>query len=339
MSEEKVRVAVIGCGIFGSIHATSFAQDERSELVWVCDVDERRARKAAALHRCRWTSSSREIARDRSVAAVSIATPDFAHTAVALEMLRAGKHVLIEKPLATSLKEARSIVEAARKAKVKLMVDFHNRWSPPFVAARRMVQEGRFGELVVGYARLSDRREVPLRWLAWAGRSGPQWFLMPHLLDLLRWLTGQEAVEVFATGARGVLREHGLDCLDAVQAQVRYSKGLATAEACWVLPDGWPSVIDFKVSLVGTKGKIDAVCDHQGLAFTSRRHDTPFLMSSLEIDGRATGFMHLPMRHFVRCVLGDTEPSVSGEDGLVNVATIAAIERSLATGRPAKVAL
>ena len=64
---------------------------------------------------------------DRTIAAVSIATPDHAHTAVTIEVLRAGKHVLIEKPLATSLKEARAIVRAARKAKVKLMVDFHNR--------------------------------------------------------------------------------------------------------------------------------------------------------------------------------------------------------------------
>ena len=334
---DKVRVAVVGCGIFGSIHAVSYAQCRDAELRCVCDLDARRAKKAARQYGCAWTTNSAEIARDKSIAAVSIATPDFAHRALALQMIRAGKHVLIEKPLATSMKDARAIVAAARKARVKLMVDFHNRWSPPFVAARQAVDAGKLGEPVVGYARLSNTWDVPMKWLSWSGRSGPHWFLFPHLLDLVRWLYQQEAVEVFATGTKGHLKKKGIDCYDAVQAQVTYTKGFATAETCWVLPRAWPSVIDFKLDLVGSKGKIDVVCDNQGLVVTAKRYETPFLVSSLETHGRRVGFMHLPMEHFVQCVQGDTEPHTTGHDGLVNVATIEAIEQSIRTRRMVKV--
>jgi len=337
MASDRVRVAVVGCGIFGSIHAVSYAQYHRAELACVCDLDARRARKTARQLGCEWTTRSADIARDRSIAAVSIATPDFAHRALALQMIRAGKHVLVEKPLATRVRDARAIVEAARRAGVKLMVDFHNHWSPPFVAARQSVDQGEFGEPVVGYGRLSNTWEVPLKWLAWSGKSGPQWFLLPHLLDLVRWLYKEEAVEVFATGAKKHLRSKGVDAYDAVQAQVAYAEGFATVETCWTLPDASPSVVDFKLDLVGTKGKIEVDAANQGLVVTSKKVQTPFLISSLQIHGRAVGFMHLPMEHFVDCVVGDTQPHTTGEDGLANVATIEAIERSIRTRKMVKV--
>lgn len=324
---------MVGCGIFGTYHVRTYAEHPRSELVLVCDLQESRARKLARQFGCGHTTKTAEVARRDDIQAVSIATPDFAHTRVALEMIRAGKHLLIEKPLATTTREAERIVAAAGKAGVRVMVDFHNRFSPPFVKAKEAVDAGALGTVVSGFARLSNRAAVPLKWLSWAGRSGPQWFLLPHVVDLVRWLTGQEAREVFAIGTKGVLKSKGVDAYDTVQALLRLEGGSVQLDTSWILPDGWPSNIDFRVELMGTKGTLEVDAEHQLLEVAGRRLEHPFTTGYVDAHGETAGFFHLPIRHFVNCLLDDKPFLSPGEDGLAVTRTIAAIERSIKTGK------
>ena len=107
---KSLRTAVIGVGTFGENHARAYAEYGRSELVWVCDLNEERGRKVASRYGARYTPDYEEVAQDPSVQAVSVATPDFAHTEPVLRMIEAGKHVLVEKPLATSVEEARRVI-------------------------------------------------------------------------------------------------------------------------------------------------------------------------------------------------------------------------------------
>ena len=124
-----------------------------------------------------------------------------------LAMLDAGKHVLVEKPLATSVPEAQAMVAAADRAGVSLMVDFHARWHPLYMGAKGYVERGELGRPVMAYARLSDTIHVPTRMLAWGRQSGPEWFLFPHTMDLVRWLFAREPVEALALW-RGVASAH-----------------------------------------------------------------------------------------------------------------------------------
>lgn len=363
-----LRTAVVGCGIFGSYHVRAYAEYPRSELVLVCDLDEKRARAMARQFGCNYTTKSSDIAKRNDIHAVSIATPDFAHMKVALEMIRAGKDLLIEKPLATTTREAERIVKAAKKARVRVMVDFHNRFSPPFVKAKEDIDAGTLGTVVSGFARLSNKASVPLKWLSWAGKSGPQWFLFPHVVDLARWLTGQEAREVFAIGTKGVLKAKGVDAYDTVQALVRFEPGVAQPlstgppgrpqpplastprrksrnrpslsvqfDTSWILPDSWPSNIDFVVELLGTKGTLNVDAERQLLEVAGRRLEHPFITGSMDVHGQTAGFFHLPIRHFVDCLLDDTPFLCTGEDGLATTRIIEAIERSIKTGKLVKV--
>jgi len=363
-----LKTAVVGCGIFGSYHVRAYAEYPRSELVLVCDLDEKRARALARRFGCDYTTKTSHVARRDDVQAVSIATPDFAHMKVALEMIRAGKDLLIEKPLATTTREAERIVTAARKGSVRVMVDFHNRFSSPFVKAKAEIDAGTLGTVVSGFARLSNKAAVPLKWLSWAGRSGPQWFLFPHVVDLVRWLTGQEAREVFALGTKGVLKAKGVDAYDTVQALVRFEPSVAQPlstgsagrprpplastprrksrnrpclsvqfDTSWILPDSWPSNIDFKVELIGTKGTLNIDAERQLLEVAGRRLEHPFITGSMDVHGQTAGFFQLPIRHFVDCLLDDTPFLCTGEDGLATTRIIEAIERSIKTGKPVKV--
>src|SRR5262249_15009351 len=162
------------------------------------DLNEGRAREIADKYGARVLTDYRELAARDDVDAVSICTPDFAHAAPALAMLEAGKHVLIEKPMTTDVDEAARIVAAARRSGVKAMVDFAQRWNPSNLTVKEAIIAGELGRPFMAYTRVSDAISVATKWFTWSARSGPQWFLYPHSMDLVRWLFEQEPVRVYA---------------------------------------------------------------------------------------------------------------------------------------------
>ena len=178
----KTGFGVIGTGIVGGAwHSHVYHNLPGAELVAVCDLDEGRAREIAERYSVPhvFTDFRDLLARD-DIVAVSIATPDFAHRDLAVAAAKAGKHILVEKPLATTVEDADAILEAVEEAGVKLMVDFHNRVNPPFVQARQSVLDGELGELKYIYARLSNTTFVPTQMLPWASKSSALWFLASH---------------------------------------------------------------------------------------------------------------------------------------------------------------
>src|SRR5262245_20319058 len=126
---KKVRTAIVGAGLWGTNHALALTTHSRAEGALVCDRDEGRARALGDSLRCAWTASLDAVAGS-DVEAVTIATPDHLHRQPTLLMLEARKHVLVEKPLATTVADGRAMVDAAERAGLKLMVDFHARWHP-----------------------------------------------------------------------------------------------------------------------------------------------------------------------------------------------------------------
>lgn len=331
---DRVRVGVVGLGMWGQNHPLVYDDYDRAELVVVCDRDEQKARGVAARYGCDWTTDVGEIARG-DVSAVSVATPDFAHAEPVRALLEGGKHVLVEKPLTTSVEEARGLAEAARRAGVIDMVDFHLRWDPQWTLVKDTVEQGGIGKPVMGYIRLSDAIDVAENWLAWAGRSGPQWFLFPHTMDLMRWIIDEEPIEVYAGGHRGVLEAKGVDCWDAIQAMVRFPSATVTFETSWIVPNSQPSVLDCHMSLYGKTGKVDYDADYSGLAISTDQHSYPWVpVGQRNRYGKLDHYLYEPMRYFVDCVAEGSRPQCTFADGLVNVAMIEAAVRSLESGRP-----
>src|SRR5581483_8259277 len=202
---DRVGFGVIGAGLFGENHALVYSRLPGVELVAVCDQNEARAREVAERYGARTHATDyRQLLANPDIRAVSIATPDFAHAEIALAAAEAGKHILVEKPLATTVDEAQAIVDAAARAGVKLMVDFHNRANPPFVAARDNVRSGALGTPAYGYARLSNTTFVPLEMLRWADRSSALWFLGSHTIDIMRFILNDEVVRVHAVSRSGI---------------------------------------------------------------------------------------------------------------------------------------
>jgi predicted dehydrogenase len=187
----------------------------------------------------------------------------------------------------------------------------------------------------MGYARLSDSIAVAESWLSWAGRSGPEWFLFPHTIDIARWIVGQEPVSVYALGKRGILASRGIDCWDAIQALVQFESCFFTFETSWVVPAGSPSVVDSRFILYGESGKIDYDWTYNGLTYVRDRLEYPWIpIGTRDRYGHLTHFVYEPMRHFADCLAGTATPETSFDDGLRNVVVIDAIRRSLDEKRP-----
>jgi predicted dehydrogenase len=333
---QTVPVGIVGAGLWGGNHALALATHPRSRVTLICDRDADRARALAEKVGCAWTTNLDELAAS-DVEAVTIATPDHLHCEPTLAMLRAGKHVLVEKPLATSVADGTAIVEAAERTSVKLMVDFHARWHPLFLGAKEYVERGDLGEPVMAYARLSDTLYVPTEMLTWGGHSGPEWFLFPHTMDLVRWLFGRDPVEVYAKGFRGVLDGQGIRCWDAIQALVEFQgRAFCTFETSWIVPNSYTNVVDNRLSLYGTRGGLEVKNEPALWVFTDRFH-TPFSSDSVTRYGKPWGFQYESIRYFIDCVAEDVTPEASGRDGLMVTAMIAAVLQSLEEGRPVKV--
>ncbi len=335
----EVGFGVVGVGLFGENHALAYSRLPGVELVAVCDTNQERAQAAAKKHGARTYYTDYEaLLEDPDIAAVSIATPDFAHTEIALAAARAGKHILCEKPLATTVEEAQAVVDAAREAGVKLMVDFHNRVNPPFVAAKESVEAGEIGQPAYAYVRLSNTTFVPLEMLSWAGKSSALWFLGSHTIDLMRFLLNDTVRRVYAVTRSGVLRNRGVDTQDFYVAVAEFERGaVVTFENAWVLPRSQPMVYDFKLELLGSEGAIYADPSHHG-ALEKHTGDSLSYGDVLGVtptsDLRIGGFVLEAIARFVDAVLYDGPVLATGEDGVEVTRILCAIAQSAETGQP-----
>ena len=297
-----VKMAIVGAGLWAQEHARIFAERPGVETVAICDIDGKRAEAFAAKYQIpHFYTDHREMLKKSGCDAVSIVTPDFLHTQIACDCAAAGKHMLIEKPLATRREDALQILEA-EKYQVRVMVDMHNRWSPPFNQCKAILDSGTMGRMVNAYFRLNDVRSVATNMLSWASRSSILWFLGSHSLDTLNWLLSSQPTEVFARSSRGVLDGLGVEAVDVYQTSIAYDNGvIAQMENGWITPNGNPCVNDIKFNLVCEKGKLDIDASSNNLLHitTDERMDTGDCIVSNQVFGRHKGFAYESIRSFL----------------------------------------
>ncbi len=336
---EKHGFGVIGTGIFGENHALVYSRLPEAELVAVCDIDAERAKAVAEKYGARtYYTDYQELLSNPDIQAVSVATPDFAHRDIAVAAAQAKKHILCEKPLATTLEEAQEIVNAAGEAGVKLMVDYHNRINPPFVAAKQSIEAGEIGAPAYGYIRLSNTTFVPMEMLSWGAKSSALWFLCSHTIDMMRFLLNDDVRRVYAVTRSGILKKLGVDTQDFHVAIGEFQNGtVVTFENAWILPRSHPMVYEFKMELLGSEGAIKVNTSHHGaieklvddkIAYADVFGITPTSQR------RIGGFVTEAVAQFVDAVLYDQPVLATGEDGLAAVRVASAIERSAETGQP-----
>jgi len=345
MKEGKIRLGVVGAGIWGGMHIRAYMQHPSAQLVAICDLDKSRAQEAANKFGIPGCYTDIDEMLDEELDGLSIATPDTAHADIAVKAAGKGVHILVEKPLATTVQECERMISAASSAGVYLMVDWHNRWNPPCYYAYKAIRAGELGKISYIYYRVSDTIYVPTKMLPWAGKSSVMWFLGSHALDTTCWLTGEEPVRVFCKRKEGVLKGMGIPTADMYITMVDFAGGAtAVVENSWVLPQSSPTLIDHKCEIIGSKGVINLDPTHNR-AFAKYTAATPGgfpdasfadMFITPEIHGRQLGFAVESIYHFVECIRDGKKPLTSGEDGLLNTRLILAAEESADKGVPVK---
>ncbi len=242
---------------------------------------------------------------------MTVATPDHLHREIGVAAAQAGKHVLMEKPLALTVADCKAVIAATRAAGVKLMVDFHNRWSPPFNTMKQGIEAGDLGDPLLINARLNNTIFVPTEMLRWAGQSATIWFTGSHLIDIVTWLIGSEVTRVYSVSRSTVLAARGIPTPDFFETTLEFASGaVAVVENCWILPNSEPSIVDFKLRCVGSKGSagVDTTHNRTLEMYGEQRHGYRDVLGMVDVFGQKRGFALESIHYFADCVINDRQP-------------------------------
>ncbi len=312
---ERIKVVIVGAGIWGETHASILSEYPLVELTAVCDVNLEKAKHFAArfgIAQDRVYSNHKTMIKECDFDVVSVVTPDYLHREVCVDCANAGKNIICEKPLATTREDVEAIMEAVEKNGVRIMVDLHNRFSPPFNVAKQSIDKGEIGVPYSAYFRLNDIKYVATTMLPWAAKSSILWFLGSHSVDTLRWMFSSEVKRVYSVSRKGILSSMGVDTDDIFQTTLEFENGgIAQMENGWITPDTHPCVNDIKFNITGTKGMISLDLSNSKMIerFTQDKHDHPDILVNHFVNGKAAGFSYQSIRYFIDRMI-DGKPSM-----------------------------
>ncbi len=334
---------IIGAGIMGGAVGRVLKNIPGVEIKAVCDpAAERREALGRELGVPSLYASHKDMLEKEKLDAVAVATPDDFHREPAVDALRAGCHVYVEKPMATSQADAEAMVRAVRETGKKLQVDFNHRWLSPYHKVREMIQAGKLGEPQIGFARKNNPISVPTQMIkSWSAKSTPAWFLSCHDIDLMTWWFDADPVEAYARGTKKVLAGMGFDTYDGIQSLVGYAGGKqAVYEAVWIYPNTSPYMPDSFMEIIGTAGSLHLDRKAEAIdALLQEKFDCPRTFLNYKVFEEWQGAFPAAVRAFVYAIEHDTEPHVDARAGLRSTAVLDAIHRSLASGKPEKISL
>jgi len=319
MEREELGVGIIGVGWMGQKHAEALAKVHGARLVAVADAFQETAERVGDEFGVESYADPKEMAQRDDVDCVIIATNDEAHVEPVAAAACAGKPILLEKPIATTLSDADQIIRLCERANVKLMIGFILRFDQRYARVKEAVANGEIGELESVFCRRTNlvTSQERLR-----GRVSVLSFLGVHDFDIMRWVAGSEVRRVHTEAVWNLHKKHGHNVEDTTWTLLRFQNGvIGSLETGWIVPTTHPTKADFKLEVTGTKGMITYDLTRQELMFT-----TP--------DGhyaeRFSPMLQYQIEHFLNCVRNDTRPLVTGIDGR------AALEISLAAQQSAK---
>jgi predicted dehydrogenase len=265
---------------------------------------------------------------DSTIDAVSIVTMWDQHTEPAVAALQAGKHVFLEKPMASTMTACQKIIAAAKGAKGILQIGHICRFNPRYRMARQAIGEGRIGRIVA----MSSRRNIPAAWTPEIlNKIGPIVGDAIHDTDLMLWFTGDRIVSAYAQ----TVDVRGLKYPDIGQTMYRFAGGAtATLETVWCMPEKTPFDIDERMSIIGTEGtiQIQDTFPNLGIAGRDKFHSPDTTYWPL-FDGVRGGALREEFSYFANCAATGAAPAIGRpEDAAAALEATLAAEKSARTG-------
>jgi len=336
-SERNFRIALAGCGRISKNHFDAIDRVDGLELVAVCDVDPARAEQAATENRVACFTSYEKMLKEAKADVITIATPSGLHADQGVAAAQAGKHVVMEKPMAISLTGADALVHACDKAGVQLFVVKQNRLNPPIQLLKHAVDKNRFGRVylascTVHWARPQEYYDqAPWRG-TWEFDGGAFMNQASHYVDLIQWLMGpvESVMAKTATLARRIETE------DTGVAILKFRNGALGSIEVTML--AYPRNLEGSITVLGEKGsvKIDgtAVNKVDYWQFAEYDDDDKLIEAVDTNPPNVYGLGHQGYYRNVLAVLrGEAKPDTDGRAGRKSLELILGIYESAKTGR------
>ena len=346
----KLKFAILGCGRISYKHVEALAANkEEAVLAAVCDLVEEKAeqRKSEYIEKVGDAKVAvytdyKKMLEEQDIDVVTIATESGYHPEIAMYCMNNKKHVICEKPMALSIKNADDMIECSKKNNVKLCVSHQNRFNKPVQQLRSAVEENRFGRLVNGTARILWNRnmgyyhQAPWRG-TWKLDGGTLMNQCIHNIDLLQWMMGGEIDTVYAQ-CDTFLRDIEAEDFGAIVIRFKNGTiGIVEGTACV-----YPKNLEETLSIFGEKGTVCigglAVNKIETWNFEDHKDLDDEILKSQEGDPDTVyGFGHIPLfKDMIDAINNDRKPLIDGEEGKKGMSIILAAYKSRLTGMPVK---
>lgn len=308
----KLGVAVIGTGFWGKNHARIYKELAETELHAICDINAERAKAVAKQFEAKHYTNSRKMLKNKDIDAVSICTWSTSLAKEALKALEAGKHVLVEKPMAANVKQAENLLKIAEKEELHLTVGFLMRFIPGLQHIRKAVEGKTLGKPVCATAK---------RVAQWPERIGDVGVVKDtaiHDLDVVRYVFNEDPIAVYAKTGRISHRTFE----DNAQIMLTFKdEKSAFIEANWLTP--------YKTRILTVTGseaimKLDYITQELTIEKANETIQPRYALQEP---------LKLELQHFANCILNKEKPIVIGDDGVKALRIAEAALKSSATGK------
>jgi UDP-N-acetylglucosamine 3-dehydrogenase len=331
-----LKVGVIGCGSIAKYrHLPEYKLNKNVEIVAVCDIVAERAEKIAEEYGAKAFSDYKEVLKLEDIDAISVCLPNYLHAPVSIDALNAGKHVICEKPMATSKEEAEAMINAAKRNDKKLMIAHNQRFVASHQKAKEIIESGKLGKIYSFKTTFGHPGPE-----GWSVDGAGSWFfnkekafigamgdLGVHKADLMRYLLG-EFTEVGAFIETNAKQNTDVD--DNAVCILRTESGIiGTLAASWAYMSGG----DNSTIIYGEKGTLRLEADPEYSLIEEYRDGSVVYhkldkIQTNEEGGQSTSHV---IKHFVDCIVENRVPLINGEEGMKSLQIILAALESKET--------
>lgn len=339
---KELGFGVIGCGVITPWHIYGILHTKGAKLVAISDMVEERAKKLAQENKVNWYKDYHQMLEREDINVVNICTPSGTHGEIAIEAAKAGKHIIVEKPMEITLEKCDEMISACRKANVKLATIFQSRFLPSVKKIKKAIDEGKFGRLVLGdmYNKWYRSQEYydSGKWRGtWKLDGGGALMNQGiHGVDLLQYIMGP--VDSLYAYTKTLARK--IEVEDTAVAVINFKSGaLGVIEATTSVYPGFSR----KLEIHGEKGTV--IIEDEDIIrweFEGEESETKKIASEKKVGTAAKPTAmgkeghKVQIEEMVKAIRENREPLVNGEEGRKAVEIISAIYKSSRTGKPVK---
>jgi len=329
---KKLNFAIIGSGLMARIYALTLKGRMDCNILAIVGNTTDKTNRLAEEFDCKayYNGDWNKMLANESdnIDAVIIATPEWIRVNVIKDVIKHNKHILLEKPLATNMQDAKLIRDMIHQYNKKFMLCHSLRFSPRYSQAKLSVDKQQIGDLRHIYGRQNPNSNSIKRV---HGKFNLSYWILPHDIDLMRWFFNDEVEYVYAITRNKLKNED-----DYLIVHIHFKGGTDAIEECsWTAPPLSLKYYNCQMAIRGTKGSIDINSTNMNVDVFTKSNvvESPETYEYYNIHGSYFGLFYNLIDHFLKCIVYDKTPLIGIEDSYKTIEVCAAVERSINSGK------